>query len=191
MMTTTALAARFASPLGAAHLASPEDQGAALKAVLKLFRRKPSTSASTTVDESTITAGAAFPASPAAQRAGLECTLERSTSFTIAYEPTPLPPIFEAVDAAERRLSPPPTYESATSPAVHALEEDILITESGDVFIKASLALSRQREEDLPIKVETPAERKMREKQERLERKRRALLEQDRLLGDALDKLGF
>lgn len=196
MMATspTSPAAVFASPLGPAHFASSEDQGTALKAVLKLFRRsKPSpVSAAVRGQEEESPAAAvpmvgwtAFPASTAAHRAGLECNMERSTSFTIAYEPSPLPAIFEAADAAERRLSAPPAYECT------AVEEDIVITEAGDVFIKAKVVPGSEMEQHLPVKVETPSERKTRQKQERLEQKRRELLEQDRFISEALAKMGL
>ncbi|KWU46671.1 hypothetical protein RHOSPDRAFT_31487 [Rhodotorula sp. JG-1b] len=193
MMATspTSPAAAFASPLGPAHFAAPENQGTALKAVLKLFRRsKPSPASVQREEEESPVAAApmgwtAFPASTAAHRAGLQCQMERSTSFTVAYEPRPLPAIFEAADAAERRLSAPPAYDCT------AVEEDIVITESGDVFIKATAVPGGEVEQHLPIKVETPSERKIRQKQDRLEQKRRELLEQDQFISEALAKMGL
>ncbi|GAA5861440.1 hypothetical protein JCM3774_000248 [Rhodotorula dairenensis] len=197
-----AQAGAFTSPLGPVHLASPEEQGVALKAVLRLFRRSKSSPAAATSpalgEESLDSAGTAFRASSAARRSGLECKLERSTSFSVAYEPSALPAFSDSADeaaatASVRRLSPPPAYKVLG--CATTLEEDILITESGEVFITAvtsSLADQKADQGDqLPIKVETPSERKSRENHERLERKRRAVLEQDRLLGEALDRLGM
>lgn len=186
----TSPATGFASPLGPAHFAAPEDQGTALKAVLKLFRRsKPSPVAVGREEESPAASPlgwTTFPASTAAHRAGLQCNMERSTSFTVAYEPSPLPAIFQAADAAERRLSAPPAYDCT------AVEEDIVITEAGDVFIKATAVPGGEMEEQhLPIKVETPSERKIRQQQDRLEQKRRELLEQDQFISEALAKMGL
>lgn len=113
--------------------------------------------------------------------------MERSTSFTVAYEPRPLATIFGTADAAaaERRLSAPPAYDCT------AVEEDIVITEAGDVFIKATAVPGGEMEQHLPIKVETPSERKLRQKQDRLEQKRRELLEQDQYISAALAKMGL
>lgn len=187
----------FTSPLGPVHLASPEDQGLALKAVLKLFRRKRPAPAAAEEPVVPVPTGSAFPRSSAARRAGLECKLERSTSFTVTYEPCPLPTLLaeEAAATEQRRRSPPPAYKVLG--CATTLEEDILITEAGDVFIKAHTPSrpcsesKKSHDDQLPIQVETPAERKDREKHERLEQKRRTLLEQDRLLGEALGRLGM
>ncbi|POY71332.1 hypothetical protein BMF94_5644 [Rhodotorula taiwanensis] len=176
-------ACAFSSPLGAIHHASPEAQGASLRAVMSLFRRNRPAKA----DQVLPKAGSRFPSSPSARQAGLACTLERSTTFTVAYEASPLPAIDET--EVEHRLahsSPPPTYEAATG-VVNGVEEDISIDDNGLVFIKTVGQMAMRVE----MRVESPSERKHRERQERLERKRQRLIEEDLRLCETLDKLGF
>ncbi|BGP52853.1 hypothetical protein JCM8202_003935 [Rhodotorula sphaerocarpa] len=179
----------FSSPLGAIHHASPEAQGSSFRAVLGLFRPKSNKRKDARDGPAAPTAGDRFPVRSTisgADAAALECALERSTSFTVEYHAASgLPSIAETEH--ETRLAQagaPPTYEAAIGSAEAGVEEDIAVGEGDELFVKVN-------DTYLPVRVETAAERKARLKQERLEAKRQRLIEEDRHLADALDKLGF
>ncbi|GAA6004371.1 hypothetical protein JCM10207_000690 [Rhodosporidiobolus poonsookiae] len=146
---------------GPLHLAHPSEQGAAVRTLLALFRRAPSASSASKASRS----DSRTLKKRLASYGCLECTLDTADASTYT-PPSPTP----SSSSCANDLPPPPPY-TAVLPT-HGAEEDLFVLD------------------DAPAP-ETPAEAKQRRKADKLERKRRELIEADRRMDEALKSYGW